>query len=866
MIGKQRRGTLLLTSALAGAMVFGFAGTANAKDSTYQFDIPAESLGHALTDFSQTSSQQIIYSEELVRGRKTSGLHGRYTAGQALKALIAGMDLKIETDSSGVLMVRPKKEQASFNEGYANPNAKPEIVTVTGTHIRGAQVASSVVTITQQQIQQGGFNNLGEVARSVAENFSGGQNPGVTGSGGPNTNQNISSGSAFNLRGLGPGATLTLLNGSRMSYDGPFEAVDVSSIPVAAIDHVEVLLDGASSVYGSDAVAGVANVVLKRDYDGARLSARFGTSTDGGDEQTGYSALVGKVWDSGGFLIAGDVSHNTSVSASQRDFLRSMPQGSQIYPSITQKSVLFTGHEDISPSTRFSIDASFSDRHGQQVQLSTSKLIQQTGAKAWHIAPNLMVAVSNSWLLRFSADFNRDTTIYQNDFYNLTTNALTNFYHGKEINDSQALGVDAEGPLLELPGGDVRTSIGAGWRKGNFNEVITGLQPANYSGGESSYFAYVEANVPLVSETQHIPFVSRLSVDGAVRYEHYDNFGETATPKLSAILSVVPGLELKASWGKSFKAPSLLQQYQPSVLYYLPSASFTGGAADGTIMLQWGGNRDLKPERADVVTAGVGITPEMVPGLNLDLSWSDVRYTDRVVQAIGNFTAALVDPASRQFVTIAPITALQNAAFATTGAMAGTFFLNEGNLDYSSRPYNPADVYAIIDDRYINAAADHVSSIDLSGRYVSGFLGGSLSVGGNAAWFLNGTRKLTSAAPKTTITGVVFFAPKFKGRLAASWSRGGLTISSALNHISGVTNNLVTPEQHGSSMTTVDLVGDYDFGSEALNGISLNLAISNIFDTPPPYMKPQLSYRPAYDSTNYSALGRTVNVSVTKSF
>ncbi len=866
MIGRQRRGALLLTSALVGVTVFGLAGVANAKDSTYRFDIPAESLSQALTDFSQASQHQIIFSENVVHGHKISGLHGSYTVEQALHALLAGTDLEMQTNATGVLMVRQKKRQAASDEGATNPNAEIETVTVTGTHIRGAQVASSVVAITQEQIQQGGFNNLGEVARSIPENFSGGQNPELTGSGGPNTNQNISSGSAFNLRGLGPGATLTLLNGSRMSYDGPFEAVDVSSIPVAAIDHVEVLLDGASSVYGSDAVAGVANVVLKRDYDGAQLSARFGTSTDGGNEQTGYSALAGKVWDTGGFLIAGNASHNTSVSASQRDYLGNMPQGSQIYPAITQKSVLFTGHQEISPSMTFSIDGLFSDRHGQQVLVSTSKTIEQTGAQAWHIAPSLSLAVSDSWLLQFSADFNRDTTFYRNNFYSLTTDALTSIYHSKETNDSQSVGADAEGPLFALPGGDVRTSVGAGWRRANFHELDVGSQPADYAGDESSYFGYVEANFPFVSEGQHIPLVSSLTVDGAVRYEHYDNFGETTTPKLGAIWSVVPGLEVKASWGKSFKAPSLLQQYQPSVLYYLPSAAFAGGPANDTVMLQWGGNRNLKPERGDVVTAGIGITPDMVPGLDLDFGWSDVRYTDRVVQALVNYTTALVDPAAQQFVTPVPAAAQQNAAFAGAGAPVGSFFLNEGNLDYSPRPYNPADVYAIIDDRYINAASDHVSSIDISGHYVHDFLGGSLSLNGNASWFLDGTRKVTSAAPKTAITGVVYYAPNFKGRLAVSWSRGGLTISSALNHTGGVTNNLFTPEEHVSSMTTVDLVGNYDFDSGAMNGVSLNLAIGNIFNTAPPYMKREYSWRAAYDATNYSALGRTINLSVTKRF
>src|SRR3546814_10784616 len=120
------------------------------------------------------------------------------------------------------------------------------------------------------------------------------------------SNQNITGGSSLNLRGLGPDATLTLLNGARLAYDGFTQATYVAVIPVAAIDRMEVLLDGASALYGSDAVGGVANIILKRDYDGAALTPRYGRATDGGSEQTQVSAVVGETWTTGGLLIAGE--------------------------------------------------------------------------------------------------------------------------------------------------------------------------------------------------------------------------------------------------------------------------------------------------------------------------------------------------------------------------------------------------------------------------------------------------------------------------------------------------------------------------------------------------------------------------------
>ena len=115
MVLKQRRSTLLLTSALVGGVFFRVGDTADAAEPIYRFDIPAEPLGQALTDFSQTASQQVIYSENLVKGRRTPGLHGSYTVAEALNALLAGSDLKVDINPSGVLMIEPRSLQSTQN-------------------------------------------------------------------------------------------------------------------------------------------------------------------------------------------------------------------------------------------------------------------------------------------------------------------------------------------------------------------------------------------------------------------------------------------------------------------------------------------------------------------------------------------------------------------------------------------------------------------------------------------------------------------------------------------------------------------------------------------------------------------------------
>src|SRR3984957_10073840 len=112
MVVKQRRGTLLV-STLVGGVFFRLGDSAFAADPTYRFDIPREPLSQALTDFSQASAQQIIYSESIVKGHTAAGLHGSYTVDDAIHTLLNGTDLKVDVNPAGVLMIRSKTVEST---------------------------------------------------------------------------------------------------------------------------------------------------------------------------------------------------------------------------------------------------------------------------------------------------------------------------------------------------------------------------------------------------------------------------------------------------------------------------------------------------------------------------------------------------------------------------------------------------------------------------------------------------------------------------------------------------------------------------------------------------------------------------------
>src|SRR5580693_2978835 len=120
-----------MSSALAGAILTGTSGIASAQSQpVYQFDIPAENLSQALKDFSAASSQQILYSDELIGNRKSPALHGTYTVDQALAILLDGTGLHVAVSKAGVPMVAPKNSQAASTDGAAQRNQDGTIETV----------------------------------------------------------------------------------------------------------------------------------------------------------------------------------------------------------------------------------------------------------------------------------------------------------------------------------------------------------------------------------------------------------------------------------------------------------------------------------------------------------------------------------------------------------------------------------------------------------------------------------------------------------------------------------------------------------------------------------------------------------------
>jgi outer membrane receptor protein involved in Fe transport len=334
----QHRSPLALSSGLAALALVAYPNTSRAAEQTYLFDIPAEPLGQALTDFSRISAQQIIFSEEAIGSRKTTGLQGRYTVARALAALLASTDLKVEQIAPGVVMVRPgadkaaqlPKEESTIKAGgptsairVDNRQTAPqsdianvETVIVSSSRItaRGFEAPTPTTVIGFDDIERSAQPNLFSTIAQLPSL----QNSTGTTQGNANTSAGTNGLSTLNVRGLGTIRTLTLIDGQRVvpAYVGG--QTDVSQFPQLLIQRVDVVTGGASASWGSDAVSGVVNLVTEKKFTGIKGHLQTAVSTYG-DDFTGLVQLAAgdSVGNSKGHIEGSlEYYHNDGVPAS----------------------------------------------------------------------------------------------------------------------------------------------------------------------------------------------------------------------------------------------------------------------------------------------------------------------------------------------------------------------------------------------------------------------------------------------------------------------------------------------------------------------------------------------------------------------
>ncbi|MBU2605193.1 MAG: TonB-dependent receptor [Alphaproteobacteria bacterium] len=777
-----------------------------------------------------------------------------YRAATALLAGAAFVSLMQPVHAQETAAGKPAPEDTGDTITAPAEKAEGEGIVVTGSRIRGAGFTGDVTTLDREAIIAAGQIDLGEAIRSLPQNFSGGQNPGI-GTGAGLANANVNSASSANLRGLGPDATLTLLNGHRLPYDSAFQGVDISAIPLAALDRIEVVPDGASAVYGSDAVAGVVNVILRRDFEGVATSGQLGASSGGGYFRQQADLVAGKKWSGGGFLLAYDFVHNSAIDADQRSYAGSLDPDSSLFPSQSRHAVTLSARQELGAGVTASLDALYSNRHSQTIGGTPALRSEfRPAVESYTLAPSLEVALGSGWQASLSGVYGRDRTHVSTRFTPQT--GAGRLITGCICNSVTSLEFGAEGALFALPGGSARLALGGGFRNNgmDFTQPVNGVPGREFDVTRRSRFAYGEVYLPFVSPGMELPGLRQLSLSGALRYEDIRSMDKVATPRLGLIYSPFSPLILRGTWSRSFKAPTLFQQFIPFQAFLLPAAAF--GAGPGTVMFASGGNPDLVPERARSWTAGFELRPKSVQDLTIAATWFDINYRDRVVQPIaGSIAAAFRDPGFATLINFSPSPAELD------DLIAGALF---GLENFSGSAFDPANVAALVDNRNINVALQDIHGID--GRLAwSNDLGEGRRLGFDlAGTWLKSSQQLTADLPEVQLAGTVFNPPKLRLRGTASFASGGFRLSSSLNMTGRLTDRRFATESRISPNATLDMSASYDVipGEGRDPGLTIALTVNNLLGDRPEVIRTTGPTDTPFDSTNFSPIGRFIALGI----
>lgn len=260
-----------------------------ADQEKYLIRLNQQPLNSALIELGRQGNTSIIFSAAELSDLSSPAIHGEMTIFKALKLLLASSDLTVKKINNSVVAIVP-----SVQEGDVSVPSRMEEVTIVGRKITGSRLgvvgfesSASVDVVMPADLEISGAYDVGNFLKSV---------PAVSGNSSSTAVSNGGNGtSTVTLRGLPANNTLVLMNGRRLASNGIYGSeADLNSIPSAAVDRIEILKGGASAIYGSDAIAGVVNVILKDSFEGVQLEQYAGLSSRSDVRTTVSEVLMGR--------------------------------------------------------------------------------------------------------------------------------------------------------------------------------------------------------------------------------------------------------------------------------------------------------------------------------------------------------------------------------------------------------------------------------------------------------------------------------------------------------------------------------------------------------------------------------------------
>jgi outer membrane receptor protein involved in Fe transport len=918
MFMHQKSKKVLKCLAVAWVVCLGANAVYAADPAPQAYKIEPQSVSTALKAFAAQSNMQLIFTEADVGSAKTTGVVGTRSPREALSQILKGTGLEFEFTANNVVVVRklsaatrsalpdpPGDESLTQKEGRKNSSQefrvaqvdqtgpRPSLagsdqtpkkdeslteIVVTGTHIRGpASEASPFQVYTRDDIEMSGAATVAQFVQHLPQNFGGGASEstinGVTGAG---TLQNAVSGTGVNLRGIGNSATLVLIDGQRFApgnVGGEF--VDISMIPPSAIERIEVLPDGASAIYGSDAVAGVVNFILRKDFEGVESRASYGAVTAGGLHQWDVSQTAGHHWADGSVLFSYDYFDQTPLSAADRSYTQGVPLPFTLLPEQVRNSALLKLNQEFGSNVQLFGSGTFSHR-STEFDVASPGLQQESPASitAYSGTAGVITDLAADTHLDGSVSYSSSKTDSETTQSVPAPSAL--IANNRTTYDILTIDSDLNGSLFEIPGGSVKYAVGGQYRHESFTS-IDHLAPVNdFRPTRSVGAGFIELRIPLVGASETDPSHPRLELIAADREEHYSDFGSTNNPKVGLAWNVVKGLKVRGTFGTSFEAPLLSQlNPAPQEVFPYPLVDPLGGGQScqpvgagtnctNTLLDLGGGNPSLKPQTARSWTFGVDFAPEFLPGLTTSATYYHIRFRNQIQSA---FTAIgedipnilnLANSLGPSIVQRNPPQSLVNQLAASPG------FVNFFGTDLST-------IGAIFYGIDQNLASSRTDGIDADISYSTKLSGNEVAVGVDGTYIMAFDDQYFAAAPIVNILDTPYNPINLRLRGHASLRRGGLTLATYLNYVNSYKDNRPATPVGVASWTTIDATTAFDFDSLGgiWRGFAVQFSATNIANRPPPYVVNGLPAAYAginYDGANANPEGRFLRLQLAKRF
>jgi iron complex outermembrane receptor protein len=872
-----------------------FSRPTHAEDVRH-VNVPAGDLIVALEALIRQTGVEVVYQSSDLKGLKTKGAFGDLSPKDAIAKLLVGTPLQLKTDSSGAMLIaapqaggHPSSSSVPLHTDGAGSrvaqsetsNSQPgsddsqnthvppsqssvssesekdkmsEIV-VTGTNISGVENKTvPLLTFDRAAIERSGYATLSDFITALPQNVKSGTNSadgilsGITG-----RFNNAENSTAANLRGLGSNSTLTLINGHRVAASSFGTGVDLSVIPVSAVERIDVLTDGSSAVYGADAIGGVVNIVLRKDFNGEETSARLDTLSRGGGELKQIGQSIGRTWSTGGALAVFQFEDSNPLRSDQRTFTAGLPGPTDTLPISKRYSGVLSAHQDLGGSLEAFLDAvlehDISQRSITDAGIPPHEQIIDSKTNSTSASTGLRWQPFGDWHLEGSGIFSQVDTLVSEDFIPAEPPYINGTPFTNPIETIKEGDIKLDGTLWTSGGSSVKAAVGASYRQEEFSDIQIQAQPIV---SRHVRAAFAELYAPLVTEGNALAWVRKLDLSAAVRDDSYSDFGAKTNPRFGVFFAPIDQVSLRVAYSTSFRVPDATELFDAVAADRVIVESHIPQPNDptGNASVLFFGNQTLHPETSKNLTAGLDYVPTTLPQTRFSLNYYRILFNNRItvppLSASVFLNPQIYGPLIRQF----PSDAAVEAFVAGLKPPQQVFDLSAGHTGLAGIRYGYS--YGAI-----NATHEKTEGLDFVAHSILS-LGGTdkLTLDFNATYIREVETTFCDTCTSTDLANTYGQPLKFRLRAAGGWSNGTVSANAAVNFANAYSDTNLLPPGRVASFTTLDLNTSWHIGA---SGTTLSLIVLNALNSNPPHTAPAFNDI-GYDPSNADPRGRTLSL------